>query len=538
MNLRPTLFPTCLSLSALLGACGTPPPPETPAPAVTQSAAASAAPTSAPSAAPAPTIVASAAASAPPAPASPLQAITELPSDASLFALGARGFVSDGRHLLSIEGDDLVFDPAMMSGIEARSADNFWRIDQMGGTWPDGAFLTVMLPEERTGFSQHHRWLGTKWKQEGRSQNSESTVGFAPWSEGRTLAMFRSGSMVRTRFEVVAGRKGGPLPTPTAPAGSPVGVCLTRLNAEAFTALPSGEVFMAGSLCDMEGDASASAVERWAPGKSKGLLETLPGAAATASLDVDGLVARSPSEVFLIGHLMTGKENRPYFARFDGTRWIDEPPPMTGFPAGLWLGPDGVLWTASGETLWSRAPGSARWAPMALPQDTKDGTWALHAQSVWPRGPGDVWVLAAGPKSGRLFLMHTRPATKPIKLPDPEEIAEEVRTRSMPAPLTASCETPFVLIYTVGKSAPPDYDFPSTRAALKGHTELAEAALVEVKRVDKRYLGARVPSAALARKLADLIKQKVQGSTPQVTCYNPKVTRALDLDYATGELRK
>jgi hypothetical protein len=538
MTLRPALTHSCLALSALLTACGTPPPPETPAPATSASTPPVPTSSAAASAATAPSGTPSAAASAASKPTSPLQTITELPSDASLFALGARGFVSDGRHLLSIEGDDLVFDPAMMAGIEARSADTFWRIDRMGGTWPDGAFLTVMLPEERTGFSQHHRWLGTKWKQEGRSQNSESTVGFAPWSEGRTLAMFRSGSMVRARFEVVAGKKGGPMPTPTAPSSTPTSICATRLNADAFTALPSGEVFMAGTLCDTEGDASVSAAERWAPGKSKGVLETLPGAAATATLEVDGLVARSPSEVFLIGHLLVGKENRPYFARFDGTRWIDEPPPMTGFPAGLWLGPNGVLWTASGETIWSRAPGSTRWAPMALPQDTKDGMWALHAQSVWPRGPGDLWVLATGPKSGRLFLMHTRPATKPIKLPDPEEIAEEVRTRSMPAPLTAGCETPFVLIYTVGKSAPPDYDFPATRAALKGHTELADATLVEVKRVDKRYLGAKVASAAMAQKLVELIKQKVQGSTPQATCYNPKVTRALDLDYTTGELRK
>jgi len=159
-------------------------------------------------------------------------------------------------------------------------------------------------------------------------------------------------------------------------------------------------------------------------------------------------------------------------------------------------------------------------------------------QTVWPRAPGDDWVLAGTPGSARVVLLHTRPATKPIHLPDPEQIAEEVRTRSMPAPLTRDCETPFVLLYTLSKSAPASYDFPSTRAALKGHLEFKSAELVEVTRIDKRYLGAKVPSVPLAIKLAEFIKQKVQGSTPQTACYNPRVTRTIDLDYATGELRR
>ncbi|MFO0757793.1 MAG: hypothetical protein U0359_14960 [Byssovorax sp.] len=523
-----------LALLGLLPACGAPPTPETPAPAATTAAPiattapgpSSAAPVA--TAAPGPTATATADA----APASPFVPITELSSESMLFVLGQKGFITDGRHLLSIEGDDVVFDPAMMAGIETRSADMFWRIDQMGGTFPDGAFLSVVLPEGRTGYSQHFQWDHGKWAQKGRSANSESAAGFAAWSEGRTLVLFRGGVVSASRFEVASGKKGGAVPSPTAGNTKDNGLCLTRIAGQVFTALPTGEVMMAGPVCDSEDNAAG--VERWAAGQAKGTIDRLPIQGKDVYFDPAGLVARNASDAYVIGNLAGRHARTPYLAHFDGKTWTEEPAPMSVPPAGLWLGPDGVLWTAGGEGLWSRAPGES-WKRTSLPGTEHVKTPELSVQSVWPRGPGDVWILA-GTSRGTVSLLHTRPATRPVKLPDAEQIAEEVRTRSMPAPLTSGCETPFVLLYTVGKTAPADYDFPTTRAALKGHVEFKGVEIVEVKRLDKRYLGAKVPSVALARKFADFVKQKVQGSTPQTTCYNPKVTRELHLDLATGEL--
>ncbi len=168
-----------------------------------------------------------------------------------------------------------------------------------------------------------------KWAQQGRSANSESTVGFGSWSEGRTLALIRAGMAINTRFEVVAGKKGGPVPAPAqAKRDEAHFYCMTRLNGDAFTALPTGEVFMAGTLCEVDNDASA--VERWAPGKKDGVIDRLPGAAADARLDVNGLVARAGNDAYVIGHVTKDKREVPYLAHFDGTRWTEETPPMTG----------------------------------------------------------------------------------------------------------------------------------------------------------------------------------------------------------------
>jgi hypothetical protein len=56
--------------------------------------------------------------------------------------------------------------------------------------------------------------------------------------------------------------------------------------------------------------------------------------------------------------------------------------------------------------------------------------------------------------------------------------------------------------------------------------------------MDRRYFGASVDEPETAEKLAALVKAKVPGATPQVACPRTVASRTLNIDLATGNLRK
>jgi hypothetical protein len=149
-----------------------------------------------------------------------------------------------------------------------------------------------------------------------------------------------------------------------------------------------------------------------------------------------------------------------------------------------------------------------------------------------------VWIVGAyKSKTGdeRYTVLHTgTPTTEVAKLPDLETMGDTVQELAMPTPFTWRCATPFVLLYTLSKVAPPDFDYPATRAALKGHSEFQGAQFIEFKRLDKRFMGAFVPDAEMGKKLVELVKKKVPNTTPQLACHAPKPSRVLEMDLSAG----
>jgi hypothetical protein len=126
--------------------------------------------------------------------------------------------------------------------------------------------------------------------------------------------------------------------------------------------------------------------------------------------------------------------------------------------------------------------------------------------------------------------LHSGPATPNAELPDLETMENKVADLAMPTPLTPLCYRPFALLFTLSKVAPPDFDYPATREALKGHAEFADAQFIEFKRLDKRFMGAFVSDVDMGKKLVELIKKKVPNSTPQLVCHAPRPTRELNID--------
>jgi hypothetical protein len=517
----PARSPALASLALLLAACSSAPPPPAERPPATP------APAAQPVAIPEP-------AADDPGPPSPFSVAAVGQSDDMFLAplAGGHAFLITGKTVFDLEGDDVAYNEKRQAGLDQIPG----ALIGAGGAWPKSAWVATIEQLMRAGTSVLYRWEGLQWVPRrnnfGAQYGNSILLGFGPWSKGRTLALIVSQMGSGARFDVIDG-------SPAAPpkiVGPRTGGCSARVQPVAFASLESGEIFMAGRTCTDAHDAYSSptewenerwAVERWAAGAGKSKIDELPPLGS-----VTAIVALAPNDVYVGGN-EAGDAARPALLHFDGTAWTTATPPGEGsgpFSA-LSKSPEGTLYAIVDGAVWSRVRGEP-WERMRLPHGASG---PMAAQQLWPRGDGDLWVLASG------GLLHTRPPTKQFDLaafdsnqPDAHDVLA-----TMPKPPSPSCKTPFVLLYTLGKNAPEEYDYPATRAAIKGHPEFKGKVLfIEFERGERRMLGARVKDFKAGQALADLVRQKVPSSTPQLACHDPKPKRTLIIDFKTGDLDK
>jgi hypothetical protein len=100
------------------------------------------------------------------------------------------------------------------------------------------------------------------------------------------------------------------------------------------------------------------------------------------------------------------------------------------------------------------------------------------------------------------------------------------------------CPQNLVILYGFTRVTPDDYDFPLTRQALKGHTELSPVRFVVTRDLGKKYLAAIPPSFPMGQKLVNLIEKEVKGSKPQIVCAVPEIVRELKVDLKTGAIAR
>jgi hypothetical protein len=364
------------------------------------------------------------------------------------------------------------------------------------------------------------------------------------------LALEQAGMMFEASFHVLSGDTRVAVPELTKPKKTQeFSFCITRMKVDNWLTLPAGDVVALGQYCDAEQAGQELAVERWAPGARQSTIDIMPGLherddLSQVSFVGTGLAAISASDIFVAGWKdqyeqdKPRRDSRPYFAHFDGKAWQALPSPIPGGVHALWSLPGGGLFaTDKDDALWSRGT-TGKWLPSPWPAKiTERGSAKL--MSLWARAAGDTWAVVevTSQQTGRTnYLLHTRPAVG--SLPTLQAMERKNRSLQLPGPPVEWCTTRFVLLYTLGRSAPANYDYPATRKALKGHTELAETEFVEFEREGRRYFGARVPDFDLGKKLAQLVKDKVPGSTPELVCLDPVDERKLDIDLQTGEVRK
>ena len=488
-----------------------------------------------------------------PAPApSPFHVIGELPVEVQIFGAGERGFVAaEAGIVFSLVGDDVVHDPLVQRGF---IEDPMFALAGITGTWPDGAWLSTTHPSGRSGFTKLWTWDGKRWVKRQTTSDSHFIMGIRPWTGGRQLAVEQHGMIFDARFRIVSGDKNATVPVITK-RSNPASFCYSEIRVEAFETLPTGEVFIAGPRCNDE-EVTSAAVERWAPGKKNGVIESLPGSSigghrtvtSHMSIHVTGMIVRSANDVLVAAEKniwdtdAKTDDTNSYIAHFDGSRWQEQSSNVPGSIKTLSASSDGTLFATNGngELYTGRDISALSRVPLPPELSTPGSPSKPQVDSLWVHAPGDVWAIVAmrrpsekgGGHADARYLLHTRPGSKP--LPTIAEFEEKERAYRLPGPPVDWCRTPFVLLYTLGKKAPKDYDYPSTRAALKGHEEFAKDGVefLEFERLGSRFFGARVPDFDIGDKLAKLVKEKVPGSTPELVCHDPPPLRALSIDLA------
>jgi len=482
-------------------------------------------------------------------------------------------------------------DPKLGRGLMHRDLDmtvaSPLDVGSMEGSWPDHAFLTLLGEGgERVGsFSEARRWTGDHWQEEAIPRSSDDPSRISWMAGSRLVRAFDTPAYPSFTVDPPGA---APAPDLAALHVKDPGACI--FNETAVVARSSGELFVAGDYCGVfpshEGPVGPAdfapvhgeaGVARWAPG-SRARIEAIPPVAHHADLVLRTLLDASPTALYLFGTVRNPKSPEPdaYLAVYDGTAWSRVETPYQGSVSHHDHEADGTLWVYASHALFKRAPDGA-WTKQPLVGVVSvlwaDGhpTWALTAKTLAHRGGDGQWSHIDPPRpafSSGAELTLTRVSTSPkgdvwvnaaYEEKRPEWTASEKReallrlgaTRpaahcdvamgssfsSWPPPATAACTDTVAILARVSKSAPKGYDFPQTRAALRGHTEIEGTEFVEIEIDGKRLLAAKVRSLDVGNRLVEIVSHGVRGTRPELVCTRPKVTRTIPLDLGTGATR-
>lgn len=460
---------------------------------------------------------------------------------AKLAVVGHNALLGTERLLLGVHEDRVVLEPELLEGLHPGNS----RFPRAMGSMPEAGWLLETSYAERTSRTVLSRWSGSRWQHADGLLRGGNVIALSTWSAGRTLALVTDEYAARLGFVQLGGPRGVPLPELKRVASNSFG-CVHGIQPGAMTALPSGEVFLAGTQCqanEAEGvELGASVVERWGAGQARSRVSVLPGLdkADHASGELTALVASSGSDAVVAGMLTPSvpqgqtATTSAYLAQFDGKSWhrIAAPPveridELQRSPNGkIWLLADGALWSTRGA-----ATADATWEPIELPSFTRDAGERI-VSSLWVRGDDDVWVTVGSDEV--TYLLRTQRGSTPLTAPADERIAE--LSKALDPNAAYDCETPTLMLLTIGREAPQDADFPSVRRALRGHTELAgRAQLVELPFLTRRYLAVRGEMDALRDTESALSGAHIPGLQPELRCVETAPTRTLQLDFGTAK---
>lgn len=476
----------------------------------------------------------------PPAAPSPFHIVAEASYELQLQRLGKSALLMADFEILQFTGNSVTFDPQFAVTKELRGDGMTGSFETLLGFLPNGLYASVVRPTGRTGFSEIYKWTGTKWISDYSSKATTGVIEIQPWINGTVLVVEMHSLLGQYQFSTWPASTKVFVPEPRAMKWDPPSdACGLEFVPKVLRTLPSGHAFVVGDSCTVvNGKAKEQvAIKRWSATEPKGKLDELPNG-TNPGFAVVNLVLQNEKDAYVAANLSqvrgggaTTHDPVPYLAHFDGNTWTPETLPFQGGISSMDVDTQGTVWLVSldGGVYSKRAAGT--WASVTLPA-TSDAAKPIRARSIWSRAPGDEWVIGTDGK--RYFVMHAGPAVEKTVLPNHQAMTDVVEELAMPSPLTWHCMTPFVLIYTLSKVAPPDFDYPATREALKGHREFADARFIEFKRLDKRYMGAFVTDAQMGKKLVEFVKQKIPNSTPQLACHSPKASRELDFGLSAG----
>ncbi len=469
-----------------------------------------------------------------PAVPSPFHVVADVDYELELQRLGKNAVIMGGGQLLPIRDNTVTFEPKFALTQEMRGDGVMGQFVGLYGSFPDALFAAVVRPSGRTGLTELYKWSGSKWISHYSSNESTFVQDIQPWQNGTLLLVESNSFSGEVQFSAFPQGSKVFLPEPHDHKwrGS-FGSCESGFIPSTLGTLISGHAFMSGVTCSPEDSSKEGqmGVKRWSPGNPKGTVEVLPEI-GNQDFEVIAVVLRTEQDAYIAGNVKGarfGQSNTlaPYLAHFDGKAWMRDTLPTSDALASIDVDAQGKVWLVSVQGVAYSRPSGGAWSEITMPRAGKYEV-PIAAKKVWVRAPGDEWIIGA--YESRYVVMHSGPAGAKADLPDLETMEDTVADLAMPTPLTSRCYRPFALLFTLSKVAPPDFDYPATREALKGHTEFADAQFIEFKRLDKRFMGAFVSDVDMGKKLVELIKKKVPNSTPQLVCHSPRPTRELTMD--------
>jgi hypothetical protein len=482
-------------------------------------------------------------------------------TQADVVKWGTTLYLYDGSQLIGeLDGDNIVSRPEYLGSYIPQPLEG---ISAVGGLWPEQGWISVSRPAERSGYSALLEKRGKGWREFSQTQVAYWYRALQPWDKGRTLALVYS-AWGGYSWEVV---RGAPRTVPQPKRGDTDACCgpnPTAQTPEDFAALPSGDLFAVGALVS---NAETWVVERWQPGKRKGVMDVLPVPEDPAlSMRILGLAVGATNDAYVYGDLLKHSEVNSYtmvtvgayLAHFDGSTWKRVPFESKSGLSSLSVAGD-LLWATSDGALYRRDAVASSWEKVPLPSDAatleqaigkpgyaKAGPWnRLFAERVVTRPENDVWVvtkaLQAGttlPAQGMPVVLRNRAHSAVWHGLRESDYAQTMEQYQPNRPADANCPNIYVMLYGMTRTTPRDYDYPLTRAALKGHTEFQDVVFAETEELGKHYFGAFVPTLALAHKLVSLVSRDVKDAKPIALCRAPKKLRILELDLKTGNVTK
>jgi hypothetical protein len=102
---------------------------------------------------------------------------------------------------------------------------------------------------------------------------------------------------------------------------------------------------------------------------------------------------------------------------------------------------------------------------------------------------------------------------------------------SWPAAANDACKTPFLLLASVSSTSPKNYDYPQTRAVLRGKVSLVDGGtLREIQENGATWIGLVPRTVADGRTLADVFAKSFPLSRAELLCVDANVTRTIPID--------
>jgi hypothetical protein len=451
--------------------------------------------------------------------------------------VGAASFIALRDTGLESVGDPVINSP---TGLAGASVDDFWIADSTGSRSSEGAIL--------------HRYVAGTWKKYEKDQTN-----LHAWVDGGIIGSL--GFAAANGELWVEGSTTKPPPALYADLPYP-----------AIAAFPTGDILLVGRKNWTQNPDAVPIARHWAPGKKiteHALSKLFPESGST-----DFLHEVAPDEVYVV---RTGR-----IARWDGTSFrllaktrngeaitrvrragpddlwvltgasnlqritaseattIATPEPVADIDGidrgGAWIvGKSGKLYKREGDG----------WKPMPLPVPAFSAGTALKAKAVLVVAPDDVlvtgmyWEKAPGWKDQELHtaLFRTKPVKETLRCNEPDPENNNINLgrgfQSWPPMATADCKTPFVVLARRSRAIKNEDDWPRIRAALKGHPELGEVALVDFVSGDRTFVGTKAKDLETATKVVALVGARDR-LRPEIVCGDPEPKRTLVVDLTTG----